>query len=364
MRIIVKIGSALLTDGTTGAIRQNWLDSLVDDVARMMCQEGHEVILVSSGATSLGKKKLGITQRPLSLEEKQAASACGQLDLISAYQTSFDRYDLKAAQILLTLDDSENRKRYLNATHTLSTLIKHGVIPIINENDTVTTQEMRFGDNDRLAARVAQMVGADQLILLSDIDGLYTENPANNPEAKHIPVVTTIDDAIENMAGHSSSNVGSGGMITKIVAARIATESGCETIIAKGTLNAPLSRLQQKGICTRFTAHTPPHNARKNWIVHSLQISGSITIDEGAVRAVISGKSLLPAGVDSVSGEFDRGDVVTIMNMQGKEIARGLSNYSARDTQTILGKHSNELETILGFSCRPELIHADDLVIL
>ena len=361
-RIIIKVGSALITDTKAGKVNQKWLDTLVEDIARLR-KQNQEVLIVSSGAVALGKKRLAIADRPLRLEEKQAAAACGQLALTHAYQRSLSRFGYYCAQVLLTIEDSENRRRYLNAKETLDTLLSRNIIPVINENDTVATEELRVGDNDRLAARVAQMVGADLLILLSDVDGLYTANPRKSNEATHVEKVVVIDETIEMMAdGHGSSG-GSGGMITKISAAKIASASGCHTIIGKGDVRYPIRRLSKGARHTLFLSNQSPHKAKKRWLEHGLSTSGEIIVDNGAAAALKKGKSLLPAGVVKVKGKFERGDAVLISTVEGKEIGRGLVAYSAADARRIKGRKSSEIASILGFSGRGELVHRDDLVL-
>ncbi|WP_142847937.1 glutamate 5-kinase [Telmatospirillum sp. J64-1] len=360
-RLVVKIGSSLLVEETSGQIRRAWLDSLSDDVARCRAR-GQEVILVSSGAVAVGRRHLGLTP-PLRLEEKQAAAATGQIRLAHAYQESLARHDLTVAQVLLTIDDSENRRRYLNARNTLDTLLRLGAVPVINENDTVATQEIRFGDNDRLAARVAQMTGADALVLFSDIDGLYTGNPRSNPDAEFIPVVREITAEVEAMAGDPGSAYGSGGMVTKLAAARICMHAGCRMAIALGQPLHPLQAIENGARCTWFLPGDEPKNAWKRWIAGSLKPEGEIIVDEGACRALRSGRSLLPAGVVAVSGDFQRGDGVVVRGPDGRVIARGLSAYSAEDARLIIGHRSGDIAEILGYQGRDEIIHRDDLVI-
>lgn len=362
-RIVVKIGSALVVDQNTGRTRVSWIRSLADDIAQLRSQ-GKEVVVVTSGAVALGRKYIGAHKPILRLEEKQAAAACGQMELIRYYRRSFVRHDIHIAQILLTLQDSENRRRYLNARNTLQTLVAAGVVPVVNENDTVATTEIRFGDNDRLAARVAQMIGADTLILLSDIDGLYTADPKLYPSAKRVKEVTDITASIEGMAGNSISNISSGGMVTKIEAARIAMLSGCHTVIMKGRRKNPLQALLEKRAKTTwFVAKESPSGARKNWIASMLKTKGGLVIDDGAVRALKGGKSLLPAGVLDIQGKFDRGDPVVMTDCRMREVGRGLVAYSSEDAKLIIGHHSREIENIVGFSGRDELIHRDDLVV-
>jgi len=360
--IVLKIGSSLLID-EKGHLNLSWLDSLIDDIATLQ-RDGKKIILVSSGSVALGRKALGAeNDKPLSLEEKQAAAACGQTHLIHAYQESLSRYNLFGAQVLLTLSDSEERRRYLNARNTLTTLLEAGVIPIINENDTVTTAELRMGDNDRLAARVAQMAGADSLILLSDIDGVYTANPNTDKNAQHIPIITTIDDKITNMAGGSSSSVGTGGMVTKLAAARIAINSGCQTLIARGNNLYPIKNLCSGGKHTLFPANETPHSARKRWIAHSLQAAGTITVDTGAIEALQQGASLLPAGITKIVGEFHTGDTVIIETPNGQLFGHGLVNYNSEEAHRIMGCKSSEIQNILGYSGRKAFVHRDDLAI-
>lgn len=361
-RIVVKIGSSLLV-GKDGALRSAWLKSLVEDLAALR-KAGKEIILVSSGAVSLGRQSLGFgVTRKLKLEEKQASAACGQGSLIQAYQQAMDAHNLKAAQILLTIEDSENRRRYLNARNTIETLLEIGAIPIINENDTVATAELRFGDNDRLAARVAQMMAADLLILLSDVDGLYSENPNTNPNAQHIDDIIIITAEIEAMAGGAASALSTGGMVTKILAAKMATSSGCNTMITLGLHDHPLQKLQDGGKRTLFHADGTPVSARKRWIADTLAPSGELIVDDGAATALTKGKSLLPAGVKAVKGEFARGDAVTVKTEKGAEVARGLCAYASSDVHKILGMKTDKLEEILGFKGREEVIHRDDLVV-
>ena len=362
-RIIIKVGSSLLTDEVKGSVRESWLAALADDISAARAQ-GKEIVIVTSGAIALGRLQLGLKAKvPLHLEEKQAAAACGNIALFSAWAAALGRHGLKVAQLLLTAEDSIERDRYLNARNTIDTLLELGAIPIINENDTVATAEIRFGDNDRLSARIAQMAGADLLILFSDIDGLYSADPATNPDAKFFPEVNEITPAIERMAGGVSSGVGTGGMVTKLAAAKIAMSAGCHMIIARGTVNHPLQTLMQGGICTRFVASGSPLSARKHWIAGSLHPAGSITVDDGAAKALRSGKSLLPAGVVAVEGEFDRGDAVLIHNLQRAIIGRGLIAYSSEDARRIQGKQSQDIESIIGFKRRDVLIHRDDMVL-
>lgn len=360
-RLVIKIGSALLIDDQDNQLRRQWLLSLIEDIATCW-KRGQKVIIVSSGAIALGRNHLTQSAN-LQLEQKQAAAAIGQIRLAHAYQEALAEHNITVAQILLTLDDSENRQRYLNAKNTLETLLNAGVIPVINENDTVATAEIRFGDNDRLAARVAQMVSADTLVLLSDIDGLYTADPRQHPEAKFIPEVKELSPEILAMAGGASSAYGSGGMITKLAAAKIALASGCHMVIAEGKYLNPLNRIDDIQKNTWFIASTSPIRARKNWLAQHLKPSGSITIDDGALSALQQGKSLLSIGVTQIVGEFDKGAAVAVLSGEQQEIGRGLINFSARDAKKIMGHPSQKIQEILGYDDSPEMIHRDDLVI-
>jgi len=362
-RVVVKVGSALLVDAEKGRLNRTWLESFAEDVARLR-RRGQEVVLVSSGAIALGRRHLGLSAGKLKLEESQAAAAVGQIRLAHAYKELLEVHDITVAQILLTLGDTEQRRRYLNARGTLNTLLSLGSIPVINENDTVATAEIRYGDNDRLAARVAQMCGADCLVLLSDIDGLYTANPQDDPDAQFISRVLDITPAIEAMAGGSTSGLGTGGMQTKIAAAKIAVGAGCHLCIAKGGQQHPLKRIEEGARCTWFVPSSTPSAARKQWIAGTLRPAGAIAVDEGAVRALMQGKSLLPAGVTRAVGRFERGDTVSILGPDGIEVARGICAYSDGDAARIIGRKSGEIETVLGFRGRDEIVHRDDLVLL
>jgi len=362
-RIVVKVGSALLVDQSSGQVNRPWLESLVEDLLRLRARK-QEVVLVSSGAIALGRRELKLAPGALKLELSQAAAAVGQIALAHIYKELFARSGVTVAQILLTLEDSEVRRRYLNARATLSELLELGALPVINENDTVATTEIRYGDNDRLAARVAQMTSADCLLLLSDVAGLYTADPNLDPTARLIPEVRDITPEIEAMGGGSASAVGTGGMATKIAAAKIATSAGCAMAIAAGAPLHPVRRLEEGADCSWFLPASNPENARKQWIAGSLRPSGAITIDAGALQALRSGKSLLPAGVTAVGGSFKRGDTVSVLDTDGGEIARGMIAYSDRDASRIIGKRSADIEALLGFRGRAEMIHRDDLVML
>ena len=362
-RIVVKVGSALLVDGDSGRVNRAWLETLVEDLLRLR-KRGQRVILVSSGAIALGRRRLGLKHGALRLEESQAAAAVGQIRLAHAYKELLEGCDVTVAQVLLTLEDSERRRRYLNARATLESLLALGALPVINENDTVATAEIRYGDNDRLAARVAQMAGADCLVLLSDVEGLYSADPNREPGARFIHEVPQITPEIEAMAGRSASQVGSGGMAAKIAAARIAMAAGCHMCIAAGVHRHPLRRIEEGADCTWFVPSATPAAARKQWIAGTLRPAGAITIDAGALRALLEGRSLLPAGVTAARGRFDRGDTVSVLAGDGAEIARGIVAYSDVDAARIIGRKSSEIAGILGFRGRDEMIHRDDLVLM
>ena len=360
-RIVVKIGSALLVDETTGQVHRTWLDALAEDLAARH-GAGQDVLIVSSGAIAVGRRHLGLTGRALRLEEQQAAAATGQIRLAHAYQEALAKHGITVAQILLTLEDTEARRRHLNARSTIENLLKLRAIPVINENDTVATSEIRYGDNDRLAARVAQMTSADTLILLSDIDGLYTADPRNDGAAEHIAEVTRITPEIEAMAGEAAPGYSSGGMVTKLAAAKIAYGAGCRMAIVDGTAQHPLRAIENGARCTWFLPDQEPLAARKRWISGAINPSGTLTVDDGALGALGRGKSLLPAGVTAVEGSFRRGDAVIVKDGAGREIARGLVAYGAADARQIIGRKSSEIEAILGYRGRDEMIHRDDLV--
>jgi glutamate 5-kinase len=361
-RLVVKIGSALLVEEATGEIRRDWLAALAEDLADLRAR-GCEVLVVSSGAIAVGRHTLGLGTGKLKLEQKQAAAATGQIRLAHAYQAALEPHGITVSQVLLTLEDTEERRRHLNARATLATLLRLKALPVINENDTVATSEIRFGDNDRLGARVAAMLGADTLVLLSDIDGLYTGDPRRDPAARHLPAVARIDAEVEAMAGEAPTTYSSGGMVTKLAAAKIAVDAGCRMAIANGRVLHPLRALEQGARCTWFLTGMSPRAARKQWIAGTLQPAGRLAVDAGAAAALQAGKSLLPAGVTEVEGEFQRGDAVLVAGPDGREIARGLSAYAAADARLIAGRNSRDIEGLLGYRGREELIHRDDLVV-
>ena len=360
-RLVVKIGSALLVDDTN-RINRDWLNDLAEDIA-ILRVAGHQVLIVSSGAVAIGSHVLGINPRRSRLEELQAAAAAGQVQLVHAYQDALGRHDIKAAQILLTPDDTEVRRRFLNARGTLEKLLEHDIVPVINENDTVATDELRYGDNDRLAARVAQTVMADGLILFSDVDGLFTADPRSNAEAKFIPSVNKISEEHYAMAGDSGSSLGSGGMQTKLQAARIATHAGCATIIASGAIERPLHALANGGKCTVFAAEATPAAARKQWLAGMLDVCGELRLDAGAAAALENGNSLLPVGMIEVVGHFRRGDAVTLVGANGQELGRGLAAYASDEALAIKGCRSEQIEAKLGYRGRSVMVHRDDMVL-
>lgn len=362
-RLVVKIGSSILVDEKKGEIRRDWLEALARDVARLH-KKGCEIVLVSSGAIRLGRAQLKLASGALKLEESQAAAATGQIRLAHAYQEALATHGITVAQVLLTLDDSEERRRYLNARQTMATLVGLKAIPVINENDTVATDEIRFGDNDRLGARVAEMISADTLVLMSDIDGLYTGDPRSDSTAVHIPEIREITPEIEAMAGAAASELSNGGMVTKLMAGRIAMGAGCRMAIADGRPVGALGALiDGKAKCSWFLPEGSPLSARKKWIAGSLKSAGTLVVDDGAVKALAQGKSLLPAGVTGIDGEFKRGDVVEVKDKGGRVLARGLVAYAAEDARRIAGHKSREIEKLLGFRGRDEMVHRDDLVV-
>ncbi|MEO1205075.1 MAG: glutamate 5-kinase [Pseudomonadota bacterium] len=361
-RVVVKIGSALLVDPATGDLRLTWLASLLDDIAQLR-RRGTDVILVSSGAIALGRHALHLPTGPLPLEDSQAAAAVGQITLAHAYRELASVHDIQIAQILLTLQDTEERRRYLNARQTIETLLRLKALPVVNENDTVATNEIRYGDNDRLSARVASMASSDCLVLLSDVDGFYTAAPGTSDDATRFDVITDITPDIEAMAGEAGTALSKGGMKTKLEAARVATSAGCHMVIASGVVANPLRAIGEGAPCTWFLAPSDPVTAKKRWLSGQLDPVGDVVVDTGAKRALRSGKSLLPAGVVSVSGTFDRGDAVIVRDQTGAELGRGLIAYCTSDAKRIIGKQSHEIAEILGFEGRAALIHRDDLAL-
>lgn len=362
-RIVIKIGSSLLIDDSELGPRHDWLRGVGEDIAALHAQ-GKKIVVVSSGAVALGRQHLKL-KRSARLDYKQAAAAAGQALLMQAWERALAPHHIPTAQLLLTIDDTEQRHRSLNARATIEVLLSQGGLPIINENDSVATEELRFGDNDRLSARVAQLVRSDVLILLSDVDGLYTADPRRDATARHVGIVATLTDEIEGYAASASATgVGSGGMRTKIDAARIASGSGCTTIIASGRSDRPLARLLDGGLATVIAASGSPANAYKQWIAGTLAPAGSVTIDAGAVKALGAGKSLLPSGVTAVEGRFDRGACLRVLDDRGIEVARGIAAYSAAETRAIRGGGSARIAERLGYSGPDELIHRDDLVML
>lgn len=360
-RIVVKIGSALLVDRDSGALRESWLRTLADDVADLRAG-GADVVLVSSGSIALGRGVLGLGPDELALDQSQAAAAVGQIRLARAYEEALAPHGIKTAQVLVTLEDTADRRRYLNTRATLQQLLALGVTPIVNENDTVATDEIRYGDNDRLAAQMAVTTGADQLVLLSDVDGFYTGDPRFDASARRLDEVTAITPEIEAMAGDAGSGLSKGGMVTKLMAGRIATDAGCAMAIADGRQDHPLKALQTPGSATWFLAQTDPQAARKRWIA-AMKPRGSVFVDAGAARALDSGKSLLPAGVTGVDGDFGRGDPVAIRGPEGNRLGLGLSRYTAAEAAAVCGRHTRDVADILGYKGRTNLIHRDDMVL-
>jgi glutamate 5-kinase len=360
-RIVVKIGSALLVDRNSGALRSDWLHELAKDV-RWLKGLGCDVVLVSSGSIALGRGVLGLPETTLALEQAQAAAAVGQIRLARAYEEVLAPHGITTAQVLVTLEDSADRRRYLNSRATLAQLLSLGVVPIVNENDTIATDEIRFGDNDRLAAQIAVTVGADQLVLLSDVDGFYSANPSDDPDAIRYDVIDDITPEIESMAGDAGSGLSKGGMKTKVMAARTATAAGCAMAITEGSVMRPLLALNNGANATWFTAQSDPQAARKQWIA-AMKPCGSITLDAGAVAALARGKSLLPAGVIKVSGPFERGDTVAILDANGRNIGAGLTRYASVEADQIKGHQSGDIEPLLGYPGRAALIHRDDMAL-
>ncbi len=361
-RIVVKVGSSLLVDSQAGRLNESWLASLVDDLAGLH-RNGRDVLVVSSGAIALGRAVLKLPAGPLRLEDSQAAAAVGQIELARRWTAALSRHGIIGGQVLVTLTDTEERRRYLNARSTIDKLLEWRAVPVINENDTVATSEIRYGDNDRLGARVATMMSADLLVLLSDVDGLYDAPPGTAASAQFVPLVERVTPAIEAMAGAAGSELSRGGMQTKIEAAKIATEAGTHMLIASGRVEHPLRAVAEGARCTWFIAAGNPFTARKKWIAGSLEPKGTLTIDAGAVAALRRGNSLLPVGVVRIDGAFERGDAVTIRGPDGAEIGRGLCAYDATDAQKIRGRSSADIASILGYSGRAEMIHRDNLIV-
>jgi glutamate 5-kinase len=360
-RITIKIGSALLVD-KSGKLRAQWLAELAEDIATLKA-EGREIVIVSSGAIALGRGLLGLSALALTLEQSQAAASAGQIALSQAWADALGKHGIVTGQILITPNITEERRYYLNARTTIQTLLGLGAIPIINENDSVATAEIRYGDNDRLSARVATMIEADLLVLLSDIDGLYTAPPAKDPSATHIPVVDAITPAIEAMAGGAASHLSRGGMTTKVEAGKIATLAGTAMIIAKGTEDHPLRRLTEGGLHTLFKPAATRAQSRKRWIMGTLAVAGTVQVDAGAARALTQGRSLLPIGVTRITGAFERGDTIAVLNPDGREIARGLVGLDSEDARLVMGKRSDTIVALLGMDSRAELVHRDNLVL-
>lgn len=358
-RLVIKIGSALLVDRATGELRADWLQGLADDVAALRAR-GADVILVSSGSIALGRGILDLPRSELTLEQSQAAAAVGQIRLAGAYGAALAQHSLIAAQVLVTLEDSADRRRYLNSRATLEQLLRMGAVPIVNENDTIATDEIRYGDNDRLAAQVAVTAGADQLILLSDVDGFYSGNPGVDPEARRFDVIDAITPRIEAMAGDAGSGLSKGGMKTKLMAARTAMAAGCDMAITEGSVMRPIRALERGAPATWFRAQGTPQQKRKAWI-GAMKPKGRLVVDAGAVRAMARGSSLLPAGVTQVTGRFGRGDPVEITGPDGAQLGLGLSRYAAQDAEAIKGLRSDAIEPVLGYPARAALIHRDDM---
>ncbi len=361
-RIVVKVGSSLLVNSQAGRLNDSWLASLVADLAALH-GDGRDILVVSSGAIALGRAVLKLPSGALRLEDSQAAAAVGQIELARRWTAALSRHGITGGQVLVTLGDTEERRRYLNARSTIDKLLEWRAVPVINENDTVATSEIRYGDNDRLGARVATMMSADLLVLLSDVDGLYDAPPGTTDSAQFVPYVERVTPAIEAMAGAAGSELSRGGMQTKIEAAKIATEAGTHMLIASGRVEHPLRQVADGARCTWFIAAGNPFTARKKWIAGSLEPKGTLTIDGGAVAALRRGNSLLPVGVVRIEGAFGRGDAVLIRGPDGAEIGRGLSAYDATDAQKIRGRSSADIASILGYSGRAEMIHRDNLIV-
>ena len=360
-KIVIKVGSSSIINEKTEKIRIKWLNTLCEDISSLT-NDNKKIVIVSSGAIALGKKVISNNRNIRRLEDKQAAAAVGQIDLVNSWQKSLNNYKIKSAQLLLTLNDSEIRRNYLNVRKTISSLHKNNFIPIVNENDTVATDEIRFGDNDRLAAQVASLVGAEILVLLSDVDGIYSADPKLEKMSRHIPIVDEVNEAIVSLAGETFSNIAKGGMRTKVEAAQIASLAGCATVIAKGDLSYPISSIVNGGKVSWFLASRNPENARKQWI-NSIKIKGSVFIDEGAKKAIESGSSLLPAGITKFFGRFARGDIVEIINMDGKKVGKGISSYNSEELEKIKGCSREKISIKLGHVARSAFIHRDDMIL-
>jgi len=358
--IVIKIGSSLLINDKK-TIRKKWLSEFAKDVKDLL-NEKKNVIIVSSGAIALGCKKLNLNKKKLKLDKSQSIASIGQIELMNLYQNVFKKLKIKISQILLTLDDTEQRRRSINARRTIDNLLTMGIVPIVNENDTTATTEIKYGDNDRLAARVSQIISADCLILLSDVDGLYTDNPKKNKETKLIKTVKEIDENIKRYATKTENLYGSGGMKTKIEAAKICQLSGCYMVIANGQKNRPIKEIIEKNNCTWFIPRVSKLDARKKWIIGSVSPKGALIIDNGAIQAIKNGKSLLPAGVKKISGSFEKGDHILVKDQNDNECARGLTSFSSIEIEKIKGSHSSKIKSILGYFSREEIIHKDDLV--
>jgi len=359
-KIVIKIGSSILID-KNGKLKKKWLEGFVKDINSLINKK-KQIVIVSSGAIALGCEYLGINKKGLKIDKSQAIASIGQIELMDFYKKTFDKRKIKISQILLTLDDTEQRRRSINAKRTIDNLLHMGIVPIVNENDTTATTEIKYGDNDRLASRVSQIIGADCLILLSDVDGLYTENPKKNKKTKLIKVVKEIDENIKKYASKAENHYGSGGMKTKIDAAKICQLAGCYMAIANGNYNNPIKRMIKNEDCTWFIPKISKLDARKKWIIGSIAPKGEVIIDFGAVKAINNGKSLLPAGVKKINGIFEKGDHILVKDQKNIERARGLASFSSKEIEKIKGSHSSEIKNILGYSSREEIIHKDDLV--
>tara|TARA_Y100000590_G_scaffold281291_1_gene316396 strand:+ start:1809 stop:2915 length:1107 start_codon:yes stop_codon:yes gene_type:complete len=359
-KVVIKIGSSILVD-EKGKLKKLWLKELVKDI-KLLIKKKKKVLIVSSGAIALGCEYLGIKKNGLKVDKSQAVASIGQIELMEFYKKIFDKSKIKIAQILLTLDDTEQRRRSINARRTIDNLLSMGIVPIVNENDTTATTEIKYGDNDRLAARVSQIIGADCLILLSDVDGLYTGNPKKNKEVKLVETVKEINEKIKGYAVNTESIYGSGGMKTKIEAAKICQLSGCYMAIANGNHINPIKKILYEQKCTWFLPKISKLDARKQWIIGSVAPKGEVVIDQGAVKAIGNGKSLLPAGIKKINGIFEKGDHILVKDQNNNECARGLSSFSSAEIEKIKGSHSKEIKNILGYSSREEIIHKDDLV--